>query len=427
MDYALTTQGQGSTAYLAVSGTTITNASSVNWRIGGKHRIHSLTANAQIAGASNSTQHIVRIYTDGSIAFRTGATDRVRSSAGLVAVDVDFTWSLRNEVGVGMTLALNGTDINTFGTSSNFPINQLHRFSTTAASEVTTYAFFHEINGVLQSSWDDTNATGSGSTWDSSGPVVRTLTITNATGAADSWWVNYGGAGGGAVVTGTFSASTIAGALVSGSKIALSTYAASAVINAALDGYKIAAASFTVSANALASVAGSKIGRSGFQAAANVYFGLGTTLKIAKGSFSAQVIASAYVQGGSNLIITGTFSASAVAGVSMSGSKVGFSGFAASAVANSNVSGSKRAAGTFHAPARATGTGNGFKVAHGSFAAVSHVQANIFGYNASIQMPVTEWVIFTTSQPAIAVLTNSEPSATLFTLSQQVYSIHTNS
>jgi hypothetical protein len=220
-------------------------------------------------------------------------------------------------------------------------------------------------------------------------------------------WIFYDTGTGTPVKSGTFSASAVAGASVSGTKIAV--------------------ASFTAAANALASVAGSKLGVATFQAAVNVYFGLGTTLKIAKGSFSAQVIASAYVPSGNDLIITGTFSASAVASVSMTGSKVGFSGFAASAVANSSVSGTKRAAGTFHAPARATGTGNGLKVAHGSFAAVSHVQANIFGYNASIQMPVAEWVIFTTSQPAIAVLTNSEPSATLFTLSQQVYSIHTNS
>lgn len=387
MSHAMTTVGQGGAAYLVVGGTAITNASTTNWRIGGKHKVPSLAVNYQIAGQSSSTQHAVRVYPDGSLAFRTTATDRVRSAAGVISVGVDFSWSLRNEVGVGMTLAVNGADIGTFGTSSNFPINQLHRFSTTAASEVTTSEFFHEIAGVMQSLWNATNAPGTGAVWTSSGAITRTLTITAYTGVADSWWVFYNAFQAGENV---LSVTATASLTVNGQKIGLGVIPVTGAAAISIQRNKVGSGQPALSANAALSIASNKIG-------------------LASVRVEAEAAISLYA--GNVYVGEGTFSITASADVSLQSSKVGISKVQFGAAAAMYCTSTKVGNGTASIQANASVQLSAGKIGLGSVAVLASATIDVFSSNpAATPAPVTIVFVRTSSRYAYHLKTSSRYS-----------------
>lgn len=438
MAFAVSTASQGGSVFLTMPGCSI-NAYPNTDVSGIEFDIKPITGNASgffnIAGVSTTNVTALRIeVATGILQWRYSGTVYLSSAAGVATMGERAKYGAEwDELTASLYLTKNGERIaGPYATtanaiSTNIIWNQIGRVGTSSPSPqafelygVRTYGG----NATYQTQWGDTGASGDGVNW-ADDTATRNITIVGYTGAANSWWLFYNSTGN--EVTGTFSASAVAGASMPGTKIALGTYAASAVINAAVSGSKLAAGGFSAGATVAASIAGTKIAGATFQAAANVFFGIAATTKIAKGSFNATAIASAYLQGGNNLTVGGTFTASAVAGASMPGSKVVFGTFAASAVANASATGSKRAGGTFNSRANASAAASGSKIASATFVATAHVRATMYGYNASIQMPVTEWTIFTNSQQAFELSTTSEPSATLVTLSQQEFSIHTNS
>lgn len=441
MPNAMTTVGQGSAAYLLMS-TAITNASTQNWRIGGKHKVPSLSANAQIAGQSNSTQHAVRVYTDGSLAFRTSATDRVRTAAGVVSAGVDFTWSLRNEVGVGMTLAVNGADIGTFGTSTNFPINQLHRFSTTAASEVTTSEFFHEIAGVMQSLWNATNAPGTGTVWTSSGAISRTLTITAHTGVADSWWVFYSNI---YIGEGIISVSAAATAALASAKVGNATVSAIAAAVAASQGSKIGSTPMSLPISGGIVLSASKNTSANITVPINAVLGIAAN-KVAVAPLYVEAIADISLYAGNIVAGAGTFSVTATAIVSVQGEKVGQnqvqfvaaaalyctatkqsrSGFSVNANATAQLQAAKTGQSTTHLAAAASTFIDGYKVGHGLVAALASVTISLYGSNsAAPSAPVTLVFVSTSSRYTHSARTSSRYNNNVRTKSRYNYNIKT--
>lgn len=193
MQFAMSTVGQGVAAYIAVPA--LTNGSTAAWEIGGEFIIHDLSVNQQVVGQSSSTQNVLRIYPDGSICMRSGATDRIRSVAGLIQVDLPFQWKIKNNTTTG-NWELYAVDlVNPIGVfargATAWPINQIGRFSTTAATPTTVRSFYAAGAASYVDNWDETGA-GSSVNWVSDGGT-RNLTITSYTGALNSWWIAYGG------------------------------------------------------------------------------------------------------------------------------------------------------------------------------------------------------------------------------------------
>lgn len=442
MPNAMTTVGQGSAAYLAVAGTAITNASTQNWRIGGKHKVPTLAVNSQIAGQSSSTQHAVRVYTDGSVGFRTTATDRVRTAAGVVSAGVDFTWSLENKVGVGMTLTVNGAEIGTFGTNSNFPINQLHRFSTTAASEATTSEFFHELAGVMQSQWNATNAPGTGTVWTSSGAVSRTLTITAHTGVADSWWVFYSNF---YIGEATISVSASAQATLASSKVSNASVSAVVAAVSTTQGSKVGSAVLSMPITAGILLSASKNTSASITVPINAVLGIAAN-KVGVAPLYIEAIADISLYAGNIVAGAGTFSVTATALVSVQGEKVGQnqvqffaaaalyctatkqsrSGISVNANATTQLQAAKTGQSTTHLAAAASTFIDGYKVGHGLVATLASVTISLYGSNsAAPSAPVTLVFVSTSSRYTHSARTSSRYNNNVRTTSRYNYNIKT--
>lgn len=200
MPFAISTAGQGSTSYIALPNW---SAASATEGTGGyylrvKFSVASLAAINHLIGSTASSAGSVRTLTDGSVRYRNNSADLITSSAGLVIVDQIHELILRRVYTPtsGIEILLDGASVGlttttTLGFLTN--VNQLGRFSTTNRSDITVYEF-EVFNGAAsyQAVWDETGASGSGVNW-ADDSATRNLTITNATGAADSWWIYYGG------------------------------------------------------------------------------------------------------------------------------------------------------------------------------------------------------------------------------------------
>lgn len=205
MPYALSTQGQGATAYAALPLWAINpnTQTGVNW-IEIDFILHEPADNGigYIFGASNST--IFSVSVDAANKLRL-----VLSSAVIIEPVGTFVYGQRytirleyNDTGSASTawtrLYLNGAQIGSdyTGATSNIQINQIARYSTTRHSPITIFSLKtgSSTPGAVGyvDEWNDSTALGTGTTWPSVAST-RNITITNATGAADSWWINYGG------------------------------------------------------------------------------------------------------------------------------------------------------------------------------------------------------------------------------------------
>ena len=208
MPFALSTQGQGSTAYIAAPSWSFnpnTN-SGYNW-VEIDFILHSADINngiGYILGASSSTSFSVSVDTTNTLRFVSGSTNRIIGAAGAFVYGQRYVLRVEyNDTGVAGTaftrMYLDGVQVGSdwTGATHNNIINQIGRYSTTRHSPITVYSIaFGSDNSAAVTyvdSWNDTTATGSGTGWTSTGGT-RDLTITNATGSADSWWVSYGGA-----------------------------------------------------------------------------------------------------------------------------------------------------------------------------------------------------------------------------------------
>lgn len=201
MEYALSTAGQGAISYVAIPNWTFnananTSGSSFievdvrfdDWRG---------ATFAYVLGASGSTQNALRITTaTGVVTWRTSATDRIVSSPGLVLLGQRNKFRLEyNKATTTTALYVNDVLIGTFVASNSVSFNQIGRFSTSAGTYSDLTLFGVSVGGAVYAaysdSWDGSTTTGTGTSWTSTSGT-RSLTITNATGASDSWWIPQG-------------------------------------------------------------------------------------------------------------------------------------------------------------------------------------------------------------------------------------------
>ena len=199
MSYALTTQGQGD-AYFSltnwnfnqVAGTAGVAKINIDFSIENFRG----SAFAILLGASNSTISYLRVNSDGSLELRSSGT-RIISAAGAIQLGQRYTVRLEYLKST-TTTTMYIDDIQVSGewvATNNLGFNQINRISTTTTNrvDITVYALFMDGDAIYDTyadRWDDTTATGSGTTWTSTGGT-RSITIVNATGATDSWWQFY--------------------------------------------------------------------------------------------------------------------------------------------------------------------------------------------------------------------------------------------
>ena len=192
MEYALTTKDQGTGAFIATP--SLSNTAVTPWIMGGVFIVHDLAANQQLLGDSGSNQKALRVYTDGSLAVRSSALDRIRSPAGMIVPEVPFAWEVRNNITTGnweLYLGDLSTPVGTFARgSTSWLLNQIGRFFNTTTT-ATTVLSFYASGGTYNDAWNGSTTTGAGTSWTSTSGT-RALTITGATGAADSWWIPQG-------------------------------------------------------------------------------------------------------------------------------------------------------------------------------------------------------------------------------------------
>ena len=202
MAYALSTIGQGTAAYSAISAN-MGGVSTVAFRFGGRFEVESLAATTVLIANGSSSIPRILVDTSGRLTVWSSAP-RIQSDIGSIVAGVQFEWAMANNITTGnWELYLNDmvTPVGTFsrGTAA-FAMNQLPRSTSANAYGFKIYELW-QSGGSFVDSWDETTATGAGTVWRSVGGA-RTLTMTNAAGAADSWWVFYDEGGSGATVTG---------------------------------------------------------------------------------------------------------------------------------------------------------------------------------------------------------------------------------
>jgi hypothetical protein len=205
MDYALSTLGQGGTAHILMPtwGFNPTASSGLNF-IEIDFVLHAADVNngiGYIFGSGSSTQFSVSVDTAGALRFVTGSTPRIFSAAGFFVYGQRYLVRIEyNDTGSAATswarMYANGVQVGAdfVGLLTGVTINQIGRYSTTRHSEITVYSVATGGGaGSYDDSWNATTAgdPATGTTWNST-TGTRLLTITNQTGATDSWWFGYG-------------------------------------------------------------------------------------------------------------------------------------------------------------------------------------------------------------------------------------------
>lgn len=208
MNYALSTLGQGSSSFITVPNWIRGALSSDTWVIGITFKLFDLSINNHVLGRSSSTAGSLRVLTGGELRYRDSSVDLITSAANLISVGTYYTVILRKlatpssiiELWVGPENMdenlVGGTKIGeTTNVASQIlnPLNQIARFSTSTRNDIEVKRFW-TIGGTYTGKADETTATGSGTSWTLANSG-NALTLTGATGAADSWWVAYGGGG----------------------------------------------------------------------------------------------------------------------------------------------------------------------------------------------------------------------------------------
>lgn len=201
--YAMTTVGQGGTAYLAFPVFNVNqNANTfgvAKIRIEFKLDSFQGKAFAAILGNSGSSQTYIRVnQATMALEWMFGNVLRIESPSNAITLGtrhvIEYTFDKATTV---TTITLDGIQLPSFAGGATAGYSQIGRFHTvsTMTPELTLYAL--SIDGATYLSyldaWDGTSERGvaTGVDWTSLAGN-RLLTITEATGAADSWWVEDG-------------------------------------------------------------------------------------------------------------------------------------------------------------------------------------------------------------------------------------------
>ncbi|MDZ7868838.1 MAG: hypothetical protein U5L02_06470 [Rheinheimera sp.] len=156
-----------------------------------------------ILGHSASSTFSISVSTTNALRYVSGSIERILSAGNLFIYGQRCTLRTEyNDTGVGATawtrMLLNGNPVGPdwVGATQSNSINQAGRYSKSRHSPITIYGLkFGSSNPAAigyEASWGPEGASGSGVNW-ADDSATRNLTITNATGAADSWWFFYPG------------------------------------------------------------------------------------------------------------------------------------------------------------------------------------------------------------------------------------------
>jgi len=468
MDYALSTVGQGPTAYITMPAT-LTNSLNIDWVVGGVFVVPELptgTGLIHLLGGSGTTQNGLRVNSDGAIILRQAATNRIVTEAGLVQAGVPFEWRVVNNTTDGLwELYVNDLDniaTNDVGAPAVFArtstwgsMNQFGRFSTSLVTPVEVRRFYSLGQASFTDEWDATSATGTGSTWTSVGGT-RNLTIVNATGPADSWWVGY--TSGPTVELGESTLEVVASSAVdlSGFKVGAIAAEVSGAFTINATSSKLGWASPTFTASAAATVTALRRSVSSPSAAASAFFGVNGA-KIGASSTVVSAVASASVGTFTIDIRNATFTVSAIGAAQVGAAKHAGTTFAVAASAAASVPGRKNALGipTVSASIAAAASGSkqsigsptatlagtaivsgakvaystvqfntlasfelgGFKVGVGSTELAGFATIDLISYNNSVQLPVSTFEVSTYSFSHVEFSTQTVNEYTVSTLS----------
>lgn len=214
MSYALSTQGQGSSAYIALPNfqpnSSAATGGTAFFEI--EYELNALAENGfgyvvghnatSVSGFSLTSAYAVRLGV--------GTTVRVISNDGVgslnrrdvLRMEYDDTGSgttaqfrLYHKAGESGTLTLIGSWTGSYSQTAVWA-NAIGR-SNANYNPITVYRVScGNMNASIAANysalWDETTAPGTGTGWQDT-LAANALTITNATGLADSWWINYGG------------------------------------------------------------------------------------------------------------------------------------------------------------------------------------------------------------------------------------------
>lgn len=193
MPYQLDHQGQGTNAHASVP-TWSTSASTV-WSVEFVVDISSLTNTIALGGATYAAR-LIQIVSNGTVSCQNSGGGTVLSSAAGAAVVGVNTIKVERTSGGLWQLTVNGVTVSTSSTAAAAPMTYLaRRVATTYFSSTVAVRSVTTVGGTYSTAWNSSNAPSTGTTWTSTGGQAATLT--NFTGATDSWWVFYSGGGGG--------------------------------------------------------------------------------------------------------------------------------------------------------------------------------------------------------------------------------------
>lgn len=200
MDYALSTVGQGATCYISFPNWAFNaniNTAGISF-IEVEMTFHDYrgTAFGYVLGSSGSTQNALRVDTaTGQLQYRTQATNRITSATSAIVLGQKHIFRLEyNKATTTTTMFLDGVEVGApFVAANNIGWGQIGRFFTSAGTYADLTVFRVSAGGnfaTYTDTWDATTAGTSptGVNWLSTSGT-RNLTITNATGATNSWWL----------------------------------------------------------------------------------------------------------------------------------------------------------------------------------------------------------------------------------------------
>ena len=206
MPFAISTVGQGSSVYLTMPACSI-NAGANTDVTGIEFDIKPIGGNAagffNIAGISSNNTTALRIeVATGILQWRYSGTVYLASAAGAAPMNERAKYGAEYEESTtSLYLTKNGVRIAgpyvaaANSLTTNIAWNQIGRVGTSSPSPQTFELYgvrTYGGNATYQAQWDETGASGTGGNW-ADDSATRNITITSATGAADSWWIYYGG------------------------------------------------------------------------------------------------------------------------------------------------------------------------------------------------------------------------------------------
>lgn len=204
MEYALSTEGQGGAVYLTIPSVSI-NPGATQGISGFEFDVEPIAASSagfvNLFGTSSTNVTAFRIEAaTGSLQWRYSSTVLLASAPGSVVMGVRQKLGAEwDEASASLWLTINqirvaGPFVVSSQLQTNIAWNQIGRVGTSSPSPQAFKLYGLRVYGAgptYTDTWNGSTTTGTGTSWTSTSGT-RSLTITGATGAADSWWIPQG-------------------------------------------------------------------------------------------------------------------------------------------------------------------------------------------------------------------------------------------